>query len=345
MMWNFLVSGLLTGASIVLYDGRPDPDRLWDLAADAGVTTFGVGAAFLEGSMKAGIEPRDGRDLTAIKAVGSTGSPLSPDGFRWVYDHVGDDVWLFSTSGGTDVCTPFIGGVPTLPVYEGELQARALGVRAEAFDDNGRPLIGAVGELVVTEPMPSMPTRLWNDPAGERLEETYFSMYPGVWRHGDWVQITERGTAVIYGRSDSTINRDGVRMGTSELYRAVLREPEVLDALAVDVPAAGGGTELLLFAVLRDDLNDELAARIKQRVRADCSPRHVPDAVVQIPAVPRTLSGKALEVPVKRLLMGADPDAVASRHSLADPSALDWFEAFAAHRAADQLERASGGVT
>jgi acetoacetyl-CoA synthetase len=329
MMWNLLVGGLLTEAAIVLYDGspgHPDLNRLWDLAADAAVTCFGTSAAYISACMKAEVEPRAGRDLSRLRSVGSTGSPLSPDGFRWVYDNLGD-VWLFSTSGGTDVCSAFVGGVPTLPVYEGELQARSLGAKVESFDDEGIAHIGRVGELVLTEPLPSMPLFLWGDTDGSRYHESYFSMYPGIWRHGDWIELTERGTAIIYGRSDSTINRGGVRMGTSEVYGAALALPEIVDALAVDLPRDGTSGWLALYVVLRPDarLDDALIARIKARIREDCSPRHVPDEITAVPAVPRTLSGKLLEVPVKRILMGADPATVASRDSLANPEALDWF--------------------
>ena len=330
MMWNFLVGVLLTPASIVLYEGNPghpDLGALWDLATDAGVTCFGTSASYLATCMKAGIEPAAGRDLSALHSVGSTGSPLAPEGFQWVYDELGADTWLFSTSGGTDVCTAFVGGVPTLPVHRGELQARALGAAVESWDEDGRPHVGRVGELVITEPMPSMPVCFWNDPDGERLRSSYFSTYPGVWRHGDWIEITERGTAIISGRSDSTINRGGVRMGTSEIYRAVLALDEVVDALVVDLPRAGTPGWMPLFVVLRDgeELDDDLVARIRRRIREDCSPRHVPDDVRQIAEVPRTLSGKVLEVPVKRILMGQAPDTAASRDSLANPRALDVF--------------------
>jgi acetoacetyl-CoA synthetase len=329
MMWNLLTSGLLTEAAIVLYDGSPGYpglNRLWDLAADAGITCFGTSAAYISACMKAEIEPRAGRDLSRLRSVGSTGSPLSPDGFRWVYDSLGD-VWLFSTSGGTDVCSAFVGGVPTLPVYEGELQARSLGAKVESFDEEGKPHIGRVGELVLTEPLPSMPIYLWGDTDGSRYHESYFSMYPGIWRHGDWIELTPRGTAIIYGRSDSTINRGGVRMGTSELYSTALALPEIVDALAVDLPREGTPGWLALYVVLRDGerLDEALTDRIKRRIRNDCSPRHVPDEITAVPAVPRTLSGKLLEVPVKRILMGADPATVASRDSLANPEALDWF--------------------
>ena len=336
MMWNFLVGVLLTDASIVLFDGNPghpDLGTLWGLAERTGMTCFGTSAAFINGCMKAGVEPASGRDLAALRAVGSTGSPLSPEGFRWVYDQLGRDIWLFSTSGGTDVCTAFVGGVPTLPVYRGELQGRALGCAVEAWSSDGRPLVGEVGELVITEPMPSMPLFLWGDEDGSRYRESYFSMFDGIWRHGDWIEIIPRGTAIIYGRSDSTINRGGVRMGTSEIYRAVLSVPEVLDALVLDLPREGTEGWMPLFVVLRDDavLNDELASAIKRRIRSDCSPRHVPDEVRQIAEVPRTLSGKVLEVPVKRILTGTPASEAASRESLANPEALDFFVALGAN--------------
>jgi acetoacetyl-CoA synthetase len=335
MMWNFLVSGLLTRAAIVLYDGspgHPDMGVLWDLAERAGVTMFGTSASYIAACMKAGVEPGDGRDLGRLKAVGSTGSPLSPEGFDWVYEHLGSETWLFSTSGGTDLCTAFVGGTPLLPVYRGELQARALGAAVEAWDEEGNAVTDEVGELVVTEPMPSMPVFFWGDEDGSRYREAYFEHYPGVWRHGDWIEITSRGTAIIYGRSDSTINRSGVRMGTSEIYRAVLGIDSILDALVVDVPRPGTEGWMPLFVVLREGaaLDDGLRREIATRVRAQCSPRHVPDEVFQIGEVPRTLSGKALEVPVKRILMGTPAAQAASRESLANPEALDWFVEFAA---------------
>jgi acetoacetyl-CoA synthetase len=336
MMWNFLVGGLLSDASIVLFDGNPahpDLGTLWDLADAAGITSFGTSAGYIAACEKAGVEPRAGRDLSRLDSVGSTGSPLAPEGFDWVRDRLGDEVWLFSTSGGTDVCTAFVGGVPTLPVYRGELQARALGAKVEAWSEDGRPLVGEVGELVITEPMPSMPLCLWGDENGSRYRESYFARFPGVWRHGDWIEITERGTAIITGRSDATINRGGVRMGTSELYRSVLALDEILDALVVDVPAEDG-SRMTLFVVLRDGaaLDGPLESEIRRRIREDCSPRHVPDEVLAAPEIPRTLSGKILEVPVKRLLMGAAADEVASRDSIANPAALDWF----AHLASSQ---------
>jgi acetoacetyl-CoA synthetase len=336
MMWNFLVSGLLTRAAIVLYDGNPghpDMGGLWDLAERAGVTMFGTSASYIAACMKAGVEPGAGRDLRRLKAIGSTGSPLSPEGFGWIYEHLGSDTWLFSTSGGTDLCTAFVGGVALLPVYRGELQGRALGAAVEAWDEDGKPVIDEVGELVVTEPMPSMPVFFWGDDERQsRYRASYFEHYPGVWRHGDWLEITSRGTAVIYGRSDSTINRSGIRMGTSEIYRAVLDLDEIVDALVVDIPRPGTEGWMPLFVVLREgaELDDDLRKEIARRVRSQCSPRHVPDEVFAIAEVPRTLSGKALEVPVKRILMGTPPEQAASRDSLVNPAALDWFVDFAA---------------
>jgi acetoacetyl-CoA synthetase len=330
MMWNFLVSGSLTGAAIVLYDGNPghpDLSVLWDLAERAGVTMFGTSASYISACMKGGVEPGKGRDLSALTAVGSTGSPLSPEGFDWIYEHVGADTWLFSTSGGTDVCTAFVGGVVLLPVYRGEIQGRALGCAVESWDEDGHPVVGEVGELVIVEPMPSMPIYFWGDADGERYRESYFEMFPGVWRHGDWLELTERGTAIIYGRSDSTINRGGIRMGTAEIYRAVLSIEDIVDALVVDIPRPGTEGWMPLFVVLREgaELDEELPGEIARRVREQCSPRHVPDQVFEIAEVPRTLSGKVLEVPVKRILMGTPPKVAASRDSLANPAALDYF--------------------
>jgi len=332
MMWNFLVGCLLSDAAIVLYDGspaQPDLGALWSLAERAAITCMGVSAGLLASCEKAGVQPHRDHDLRALRAIGSTGSPLAPESFRWVYERVGEDIWLFSTSGGTDVCTAFVAGCPLLAVYEGELQCRALGCAVESWDEQGHAHVDRVGELVITEPLPSMPLFFWGDDDGERLRESYFAMYPGVWRHGDWIRITPRGGAVIYGRSDSTINRQGVRMGTSEIYRAAGAVAQVLDALVIDIPARPGEEELrmVLFVVLAPgvELDDELIAQIKRRIREDCSPRHVPNEVRQIAEVLRTLSGKVLEVPVKRILMGTPVGEAASVDSLANPRALDYF--------------------
>jgi acetoacetyl-CoA synthetase len=277
--------------------------------------------------MKAEIDPGRDFDLSALRAVGSTGSPLPPEGFEWAYEHIKEDLWLFSTSGGTDLCTAFVGGVPLLPVRAGELQARALGSRVEAFDEDGNPVIGDVGELVITEPMPSMPIYFWNDPEGERYRESYFEVYPGVWRHGDWIKVKDDGACVIYGRSDSTINRGGVRMGTSEIYSAVDRVDEVVDSLVVDVPRDGGNSFMPLFVVLEEgvDLDDDLKGRIASSIKENASPRHVPNDIFAVPDIPKTLNGKKLEVPVKKILSGTELEKAASKESLINPESLDHF--------------------
>ncbi|MDF2701481.1 MAG: acetoacetyl-CoA synthase [Rubrobacteraceae bacterium] len=330
MMWNLLVSGLLSGATAILYDGNPghpDMNTLWELAEETGMTHFGTSASYLTGCMNAGIEPGRDFDLSHLKGVGSTGSPLPPEGFEWVYEHVKEEVWLYSTSGGTDLCTAFVGGVPLLPVHAGELQARSLGMKVEAFNEDGQPVIDEVGELVITEPAPSMPIYLWNDPEGERYRESYFDVYPGVWRHGDWIKIKSRGSCVIYGRSDSTINRGGVRMGTSEIYSAVESVEEVTDSLVVDIHRPGSEAFMPLFVVLREgaDLDDDLKKKVKGAIRERTSPRHVPNEIFAVPDIPRTLNGKKLEVPVKKILAGTPPDQAASRDSLSNPDSLDRF--------------------
>ena len=343
MMWNLLLGSLLVGGTTVLYDGNPGYPNLgvlWEMAAEAGVTLFGTSAAFLGASMKAGVRPGAEHDLARLRAIGSTGSPLAPEVFGWVYDAIKPDVWLVSLSGGTDVASAFVGGVPTLPVHAGELQGRSLGARVEAFDGAGQSVVGKTGELVLTAPLPSMPVSFWNDPDGTRYRESYFEMYPGVWRHGDWIRITDRGSAVIEGRSDSTLNRQGIRFGTSELYNVVERLPEVLDSLVIGLELPGGRYWMPLFVVLADgvELDDDVAARIKASIRAALSQRHVPDAIVAAPAIPRTLTGKKMEVPVKRLLLGRRLAEVAARGATADPAALEWFEAFALERARSMIE-------
>jgi acetoacetyl-CoA synthetase len=330
MMWNLLVSGLCVGSTIVLFDGDPawpDLGALWRLAAETGVTTFGVSAPFLLSCQKAGLDVQSCGDLSAIRSVGSTGAPLPAEGFRWVYDQL-PDVWLTSVSGGTDVCTAFVGGSPLVPVVAGEISCRYLGVAAEAFDEAGAPVVGEQGELVVTEPMPSMPVGFWGDDDGSRYREAYFTRFRGVWCHGDWVTFTERGSCVITGRSDATLNRGGVRLGTSELYAVVEAVPGVADSLAVHLEdPAGGPGQLLLFVRVAEGhtLDEALLARIRGDLRSQLSPRHVPDAIRAVPAIPRTHSGKKLEVPVKRILLGAPADQVASPGALADPSSLDAF--------------------
>ena len=330
MMWNLVVAGLLTDSTVLLYDGNPgypDMNVLWEFAASTGMTCFGTSASYITACMKAGIEPGTDYDLSSLQSIGSTGSPLPPEGFEWAYKHVKEDLWLFSTSGGTDMCTAFVGGVPLLPVRAGELQARSLGAEVEAFDEEGNPQIDEVGELVVTEPMPSMPIYFWSDPEGERYRESYFDVYPGVWRHGDWIKVKEDGACVIYGRSDSTINRGGIRMGTSEIYSAVDRVEEVTDSLVVDVPREGGSSFMPLFVVLQEgvELDDDLESRIKSSIKENASPRHVPNEIFAVPEIPKTLNGKKLEVPVKKILSGTPPEEAASRESLSNPASLDRF--------------------
>jgi acetoacetyl-CoA synthetase len=337
MMWNLLLGGLLIGCTCVLYDGsptHPNPKALWELAEDARITRFGASAAYFTTCMKAGLQPGKAFDLSSVRSIGSTGSPLPPEVFRWIYEAVKSDVWLASSSGGTDVCSAFLGACPTLPVHEGELQGRALGVRAHAYDALGRAVVNQVGELVLTEPLPSMPLFFWNDPDGSRYRESYFEMFPGVWRHGDWVRFTERGSAVIYGRSDSTLNRLGVRIGTSEIYRAVEAIPDIVDSLVIGLERPDGGYYLPLFVVMRDGvkLDDTLRERIRQHIKSTFSPRHVPDEVVQVPAIPRTLNGKKLEVPIKRILLGEPMERVLNVGSVANPEALDVFVQFADRR-------------
>ncbi len=334
MMWNLLVSGLLVGATLLLFDGDPgypDLTTLWRLAAEAELDVFGVSAPFIMASRKAGVQPPPHR----LRSVGSTGSPLPPDGFRWIREALGGHVQPCSVSGGTDVCAPFVGAVPLLPVRAGEIPCRMLGIAAEAFDADGRPCPpGVQGELVITEPMPSMPVGFWGDADGSKLRAAYFADFPGVWRHGDWITFTDDGACVLSGRSDATLNRGGVRLGTSDFYAVVEELPRVSDSLVVhldDDPDDAMG-RLVLFVALGPGgvLDDDLRRQITGALRTELSPRHVPDVIEQVPSIPRTLSGKKLEVPVKRLLGGAPADAVASRSSLADPDALTWFEAYAA---------------
>jgi acetoacetyl-CoA synthetase len=336
MMWNLLVGGLLVGACVVLYDGspagsksggQPDLGTLWRMAEETGTTYFGASAHYIQACMKAGVVPRREAELSRLRGVGSTGAPLRPEGFEWVYDNVGDDLVLGSVSGGTDVCTAFVGSCPTLPVRAGEIQCRYLGAAVEAFDESGRPVIGEVGELVVTRPMPSMPVSFWGDDDGSRYRTSYFDRFPGVWCHGDWVKVTAGGGCVIYGRSDSTLNRGGVRIGTSELYRVVEDLDEVADSLVVDTGRLGDEGRCWLFVALAEgsSLDDELRATIRARLRAELSPRHVPDEIVVVDEVPRTLTGKKLEVPVKRILCGQPWESAVSRESMANPDALQLF--------------------
>ncbi|MCS7088398.1 MAG: acetoacetate--CoA ligase [Thermoflexales bacterium] len=337
MMWNFLVSGLLLGSTILLYDGSPaleDMLALWRFAEQTEMTLFGTSAAFITACMKAGVEPGRACNLSALRSVGSTGSPLSVEGFRWVYEHVKREVWLAPISGGTDVCTAFVGGCPWLPVRAGEMQCRFLGADVQVFDDQGKPIVGSMGELVVCQPLPSMPIYFWNDPDFRRYRESYFEVYPGVWRHGDWATITESGGVVIHGRSDATLKRHGVRIGTSEIYRVVEALPEVQEALVIDLERQGGEAVMLLFVVTRPNvtLDDALRNAIRKAIREQLSPRYVPDEIIAVPDVPRTLNGKKMEVPVKRLLLGVPLEKAANLGSTANPEALTFFAQFAQRR-------------
>ncbi|WP_047981515.1 acetoacetate--CoA ligase [Ornithinibacillus contaminans] len=334
MMWNFLVSGLLTGSAIILYDGNPaypTKQKLWKLAESTKMTVLGTSASYITACMKDTISPGDEFDLSALKNISSTGSPLPPEGFKWCYDNVKRDLWIASVSGGTDVCTAFILGSPVLPVYAGELQCRGLGAKIESFDVHGKPLVEEVGELVLTEPFPSMPIYFWNDSDGSRMHESYFDMYRGVWRHGDYLKVTNRSTCVIYGRSDATINRGGIRIGTSEIYRAVDQIKEINDSLIVDIPLENGDSFVPLFVVMNDDkeLTEDVKQAIHTQIKTQCSPRHVPSEIIPVQDLPRTLNGKKLEVPVKKILMGQSVEKVVNRGSLSNPSSLHYFETFA----------------
>jgi acetoacetyl-CoA synthetase len=333
MMWNYLVGTLLVGAAAVMYDGsatHPGTGALWDLAGQAGVTYFGTGAPYLLACMKAGLEPAGHSDLSRLRGIGSTGSPLPPEGYRWVYEAVvapGQDVILGSFSGGTDLCTGFVGPCPLLPVRAGVISGRCLGAKVEAFDGAGQPVVGEVGELVITRPMPSMPVGFWNDPGGRRYRESYYADYPGVWRHGDWIMILPDGGCIIYGRSDATLNRGGVRMGTSEFYRVVEALPEIADSLVVDTGRLGQEGRLILYVVPApgQELDEDLVGRIRSGLRSGLSPRHVPDEIHQVPGIPRTLSGKKLEVPVRKILLGTPVTEAADPDALANPEVLACF--------------------
>jgi acetoacetyl-CoA synthetase len=339
IMWNIATSALLLGATVVVHDGAPAYpaiDAQFALAARHRLTYLGTSAGYLTACEKAGARPGEAHDLSALRAIGSTGSPLPASAFHWVYDAVKADVLLGSLSGGTDVATGFIGSSPLLPVTAGELQRPMLGVAAAAWDEEGRPVVGELGELVITEPMPTMPLYFWNDPDGTRYREAYFEPWPGVWRHGDWMEVTERGTCVITGRSDSTLNRGGVRMGTADIYAAVESVPEVLDCVVLGVEQRDGGYWMPLFVKLADgaELTDELTGRIRDAIRRQASPRHVPDEVLVVPAVPHTRTGKRLEVPLKRLFQGVDPTRALNVGAVDDPAAVEHFVRLARERGA-----------
>lgn len=330
VMWNLLVGSLITGSSIVLYDGSPgypDMEVLWDLVEDVGITDFGTSAPFLINSLKAGVNPKEKYNLSTLRGIGSTGAPLTEDGFRWVYKNIKEDLWLSSSSGGTDVCTGFVGGVPFFPVRIGEIQGRMLGVHAEAFDEQGNSLVDEVGELVITKPMPSMPLYFWNDHENKRYFNSYFDTFPNVWKHGDWIRISENGSCVIYGRSDSTINRSGVRMGTSDIYRIVERIDDVMEGLVIDLEVLGRETSLILFAVLKDGilLDEQLEKLIREKIRAEISPRFMPDKIYQVNDIPKTLNGKKMEVPIRKLLLGFEMEKVINPDSMSNPESLPFF--------------------
>jgi acetoacetyl-CoA synthetase len=335
MMWNFVQASFLAGATIVLFDGSPgypDLNVLWAFAEKAKIHHFGTSAPFLVACMRQGLKPGAQNDLSALRSIGSTGSPLPPEAFKWVYEAVKEDLWLCSMAGGTDVCTAFVGGCPLTPVYRGEIQCRALGCALEAWDESGKPILDEVGEMVVTRPMPSMPVFFWNDPDGARYRSSYFEDYKGVWRHGDWVQISERGTLVISGRSDATLNRQGVRIGTAEIYRVTDQFPEIRDSLIVNLELPNGDHYMPLFVVMNagQELGDELKTRIAKALRAQGSPRHVPDEIVAAPDIPYTISGKKMEAPVKKILLGIPASKAANIDSMRNPESIVFFERFKA---------------
>ena len=330
MMWNFVQASLLAGATIVLYDGSPgypDLNVLWEFSEKAGINHFGTSAPFLVACMRQGLKPGKENDLSALRSIGSTGSPLPPDAFKWVYNAVKKDLWLCSMAGGTDVCTAFVGGCPLEPVYEGEIQCLGLGCALEAWDETGHKLIDEVGEMVITRPMPSMPVFFWNDPKDERYRSSYFEDYKGVWRHGDWVIVTSRGSLVILGRSDATLNRHGVRIGTAEIYRVVDTFPEIKDSLIVNLELPNGDHYMPLFVVMNEGqkLNEDLIRRLASALRSQCSPRHVPDKVIAAPDIPYTISGKKMEAPVKKILLGIPKEKAANLDSMRNPEVLEFF--------------------
>ena len=334
MMWNFLQASLLAGATPVLYDGSPgypDLNVLWDLAETLPIHHFGTSAPYLTACMKRGLMPGTTFDLSHLRSIGSTGAPLPAEAFDWVYGQVSPSLWLCSMSGGTDVCTAFVGGCPYKPVYRGRIQGRALGCALHAYDESGTPVTGRLGEMVITQPMPSMPVFFWNDPDNARYRSSYFEHYPGQWRHGDWIHIHEDGSLVIHGRSDATLNRNGVRIGTAEIY-AVLNGIEGLkDSMVLNLEKPGGDDVMPLFVVLAEDvsLTDTLADQINQTLRKACSPRHVPDLIVPVPDVPYTLSGKKMEVPVKKLLLGMQASTSMNRDAVRNPEAVAFFVDYA----------------
>lgn len=336
MMWNFSVASLLVGATLVLYEGSvgyPNLQVLWEMADKAKVNHFGGGAAFFVACMKAGISPKLLK-LNHLQSIGSTGSPLPTEGFEWMYQQVKKDAWLISFSGGTDICSGFVGGNPLMPVYAGEIQCRLLGCKLEAWNEAGQPVEDELGEMVITQPMPSMPIYFWNDPQNARYRASYFEHFEGVWRHGDWIKINKRGGIIIYGRSDATLNRDGVRIGTSEIYSAVESIEDVADSLVLCIEQEGGKYFMPLFVKLRPGhtLTDDLKQRINRTLKTQYSPRHVPDTIIEAPDVPYTISGKKMEAPIKKILMGMSIAKAVSRDTMKNPESLDFFGQFATHQ-------------
>lgn len=334
MMWNILLASLLTGAAAVMYDGNPAhpaPDLLWKLAADTGATCFGASPTYVQMMEKAKLRPGETFDLSKLESIVISGAPSTPETFEWFYRCVKSDLWVTSQSGGTEICSGFVGAVPTLPVYAGEIQTRLLGMDVHVWNDAGREVVDEVGEMVITRPFPSMPVRFWNDPGDVRYRESYFGHFPGVWRHGDFLKINARGGCYIYGRSDSTLNRYGVRIGSAEIYRVIEQIEEVADSLIVCCELPGGNYFMPLFLRLKPEyaLTDELRARITRQLREDCSPRHVPDRLYAVEAIPYTLTGKKMEIPVRKILMGQPTEKAASRDAMMNPSAIDWFVRFA----------------
>jgi acetoacetyl-CoA synthetase len=330
MMWNFLVSSLLSNVVPVLYDGNPawpTPDVLWKMVDDTATKLFGTSPTYIAGLEKAGIVPKERAKLTSLESVTLAGSPVTPECMEWVYKNVKQDLWVASGSGGTDVCTGFVIGAPTLPVYAGEIQARALGCAVYAFDERGEKIVNEVGELVITQPMPSMPVCFWNDVDNKRYLDAYFQEYPGIWRHGDFFKLNDRGGCFVLGRSDATLNRQGVRIGTAEIYRSLAALPEIDDTLIVNLDLPHGKFFMPLFVKLRGDaqLDEALRERIRATLRREYSPRHVPDKIYQVEDIPYTLTGKKMEVPVRRILMGVPPEKAANRDAVANPQALDYF--------------------
>jgi acetoacetyl-CoA synthetase len=339
MMWNFIASAPLLGVAPILYDGNPthpEPDVLWRMAQDSRANLFGASPAYFDLMSRHGIVPRERYQYPELRQLMPGGAPVSPNHTAWFYRNVKRDLWVSTGSGGTDCCTGFVGGMPTLPVRAGEIQVRSPGVSAHAYNDQGKPVVDEVGELVITAPMPSMPVFFWGDDTGERYHETYFSHFPGVWRHGDFFRVNERGGCFVLGRSDAVLNRAGVRIGTAEIYRVLQEIDGIADAIVINIDQPGGSGFIPLFVVLKEGyrLDEALRQRIRTQLRREYSPRHVPDEIVEVPGIPLTVTGKKLEVPIRRILAGTPVDAAVDRESMANPEVLESFVAYAASRLA-----------